>query len=109
MMSRVLLLIMGLHAGLVHATPLVDPTRPQNTRQAVADAAMSAPRYQLQYVAIRPSGAAAVINGARVRVGDTVDGARVESIQPGRVRLRRAGKWVDLRMQYSSIRREISR
>lgn len=88
---------------------LVDPTRPQDYRLPVTDEGAGEPQYQLQYLAVKPSGSTAIVNGERVKVGDHVAGARVERISPAGVRLRRAGQAVDLRMGYSNIRRKRSR
>ncbi len=85
-----------------------DPTRPQQGTQAPAEQRDTPPSFRLQYVAVGSSGASAIINGKQVRVGDHVSGARVMSIQTGRVALRHAGERIILRLDHASIRRKRS-
>ncbi len=96
-------------APVAVAAGMSDPTRPQDAAIPQKSAANDAPSFRLQYVAVGPSGASAIINGARVRVGDRVSGARVLSIQSGRVALQHAGERIVLRLDHSSIRRKRGR
>lgn len=63
-------------AGAGEAVELRDPTRPLGFRVAEA----SRPELKLQALFQRASGAEAIVNGQSVRVGDTVAGAKIESI-----------------------------
>lgn len=55
---------------------LRDPTRPLGFTEAKAHA----PKLELQAIFKRQSGREAIVSGQRVRTGDIVDGARIESI-----------------------------
>lgn len=71
-----LLLIASCAAAAEGGEKLRDPTRPLSF--AVAE--VSGPKLQLQALFQRSSGAEAIVNGQRVTAGDTVAGARIESI-----------------------------
>lgn len=108
-MIRALQLPVWMLLPVAVAAGMTDPTQPQGAviqRESTED---DAPRFRLQYVAVGPSGASAIINGQHVRVGDRVAGARVLSIQAGRVALNRDGERIVLRLEHASIRRKRSR
>lgn len=71
--------------------PIADPTQPVNfvapkTRQAQAEQGL-----RLQAIFLGQGRAEAVINGRRVRPGDTVEQARIVAIHSGRVVYERGG------------------
>ena len=90
-------------AGSTHAATqddelLVDPTVPLNPaivsdggadpgEGGILDLFDTLTSYELSSVLIRANDRLAVINGERVRVGDTVSGARVTAIEPDHVNL----------------------
>ena len=94
-MSRQLfsvLLIMA--ATTVQAERLDDPMRPpmQALDTPVTTTKKEAIGFYLSSTLIAQGRRNAVINGRRVSVGDTINGAKVEEIMPTRVKLRYAGK-----------------
>jgi hypothetical protein len=66
---------------------LPDPTRPE-VGPAAAESAAVAARFELRAVWIGRGRRVALINGRAVAVGESVDGAQVLSIEPGRARIR---------------------
>ena len=97
-------------AGLVTvsaaAGTLVDPTAPARAAvRATAPGATPAPSppvavLRLQGVWQRGTDRVAIVNGARVRAGDRVDGARVLAVLDDRVQVRGAdGRTETLRLQ----------
>ncbi len=83
---------------------LRDPTRPPT--QGEIDAwfgdgpgpGQSAP-FQLQSILLAPKRRIAVIDGQRLRLGETVDNAEVMLIEPGRVVLERNGERIELTIE----------
>jgi MSHA biogenesis protein MshK len=67
---------------------LPDPTRPEVAPAAAAEPEKRAARFELGAVLIGSERRVALINGVAVAVGESVDGAEVLAIQPGRVRIR---------------------
>lgn len=93
-------------AGVALAEPLVDPTAPARlpARAATADGAVVAAPVrtplQLQGVWQRGTDRVAMVNGARVRAGDRVDGRRVLAVLDDGVQVRAEdGRTETLRLQ----------
>lgn len=84
------------------AETLSDPTRPLDSAPAVGSSATTAAAAPsgpvLQSTLISPLRRSAVISGRTVKIGDTVDGAKVVDIQSYEVRLRRGGREASLRL-----------
>ena len=81
-----------LSAPLLAETLPGDPTRPANViLQKVAKAATEQP-YTLSWLLTGKQQNQAIVNGQRVRVGDYVDGARVQSVTPAGVTLEKGGR-----------------
>ncbi len=80
-------------ASSAGAESLADPTRPPMVGPAQPEAPEPV-EVDWRLVMVRVSGAArsAVLNGALVREGDTLDGARVARIEPGSVTLEAGGR-----------------
>lgn len=99
-MSRQLfsaLLIMAtliMAAATVQAERLDDPMRPpmQAKDRPVTTTKKGVIGFNLSSTLIAQGRRNAVINGRRVSVGDTINGAKVEEIMPTRVKLHYAGK-----------------
>jgi len=70
------------------AQTLSDPTAPPQALPGRAQAENNAPAWRLQSTLVGANRRIAVINGRAVVEGEAVDGAVVERIQLGRVRLR---------------------
>lgn len=110
MFSRMLslLLLAALPCAILAASDdtqaLPDPTRPvlYDFNAAAASGGLlgsffaTAPTYTLGSVLIREQTRIAVINGKRVQVGDSVDGARVRRIEPDGVVLDQNGEQITL-------------
>lgn len=88
------------------AEPLPDPTQPPPA--ALAPVAVPEEKAKtelaLSAVFLAEDRRLAVIDGRRVGVSDVVAGARVLSIEPGRVRLKRAGEIVELELVSPAFR-----
>ncbi|QOC23838.1 hypothetical protein IC757_06865 [Wenzhouxiangella sp. AB-CW3] len=79
-------------ALLVTLPALADPTRPPSPAEIRAwlgteTRTPAEPRWQLQSVMLADERRIAVINGQRVRIGESIDQARVIDISPGQVKL----------------------
>ena len=85
-----MLALLGIASSFVHAENLRDPTRPPASFGAppAEGIAPRSPTPKLQSVLIGPGRAIAVISGQTVKVGDSVDGAKVVAIREGEVVLR---------------------
>ncbi|MCG5514373.1 general secretion pathway protein GspB [Ectothiorhodospira shaposhnikovii] len=89
---------------LVPALSLADPTRPPTPQelrawQGMLDAEQATTRgWVLQSVLMAPQRRIAIINGQRVGVGETVDGARVIRIEAAAVALSHEGRDITLRL-----------
>lgn len=77
---------------------LGDPTRPTGLNAPTAQRAAAQPGWVLQSILVAPDRRVAVINGRSVRVGETVDGARVVGIDADRATLDAQGRRIDLRL-----------
>lgn len=85
-------LAMLVGAAGVTAAELSDPTRPPGrTASASVRSPLDRADWRLTVVRIAPGNRSAVVNGEVVRVGDSVAGAQVVDIQPGRVVIDRDG------------------
>lgn len=94
---------------------LVDPTVPLSISMAITTQTDSAnsglldllgtfSSYELSSVLVRGEDRIAVINGQRVRVGDSVGAARVTAIEPGRATLNVNGKIETVELYGTSIK-----
>ncbi len=90
----------GLSSPAIAQTPdstLVDPTRPVRfVASQQGDTRESGLR--LQAIFIRADGREAVVNGRRVRAGQTIDQARILAIYPDRIAYERGGARAELRL-----------
>lgn len=98
-LSTILLLMLPLAAD-AREQPR-DPTRPPTQAEVAAwfgtgPQARERSPFRLQSILLAPQRRIAIIDGQRLRVGDTLADARVESIEPGRVVLARAGERIEL-------------
>jgi len=89
-------------SGIARGDAVPDPTRPPTAAEirawrGTADARET--QWRLESVLISDRRRVAVINGHTVGAGDTVDGARVLAIEPGRVRLDAGDGQLDLSLQ----------
>lgn len=75
--------------------PIQDPTRPVDYAAPGAQA-QQVRSLRLQAIILGQGRAEAVINGRRLRPGDTVDQARIIAIHPGRVTYERGGARAEL-------------
>ena len=97
------LLVLLMPAGRVRAASLPDPTRPpQRFVASAASGSVVADNWQLGSILIAPQRRVAVINGRPLSVGDQVSGAKVMTIEPGQVRLRRGSR--DIVLDLLSVR-----
>ena len=82
------------HSGLngAPAGALADPTRPPSFAADAADGEKSEPTRVVQSVLIAPGRTMAVIDGATVRVGSSLGGAKVVKIDETGVILSNSGK-----------------
>ena len=93
MFKQVLVALLLSSVSLVGVQAAVDPTRPPSVRYSVDPAAKKAVKpLKLQSIRISEAGRWAVINGKRVGEGERIQGAKVTSISPGKVKLQRAGQ-----------------
>lgn len=92
----------GLNA---HEPALRDPTRPPDLRPARAPASKADSRLRLSSTLVSGERRTAIINGRIVAVGDRIQGARLLSIEPGRVRLRRQGREITLRLLAQNVKK----
>ncbi|MDT8439247.1 MAG: hypothetical protein RQ729_09600 [Wenzhouxiangellaceae bacterium] len=74
---------------------LRDPTRPPDV-QGPTRAGEREPRWQIHSVLVAAERRLAIINGRRVRVGDSIDGATVLAIDAVAVELQHAGRTLRL-------------
>ncbi|OEU62116.1 MAG: hypothetical protein BA870_03075 [Desulfuromonadales bacterium C00003094] len=89
--------LLVLPASRASAASLPDPTRPpQRFLAPAASGPVVADSWQLGSILIAPQRRVAVINGRPLSVGDQVSGAKVLTIEPGQVRLRRGNREIML-------------
>jgi MSHA biogenesis protein MshK len=74
---------------------LRDPTRPLG----FTEARVHTPKLELQAIFKRQSGREAIVSGQRVRTGDVVDGARIESISAHSIVYSYQGQTQSLRLR----------
>ncbi len=103
------LLVVALLCGLgtlrsAHAG-LGDPTQPPNLASVAVETLDSgeAP-FRLSSILIAPERQVAIVNGARVEVGDEVSGATVIEISAWAVLLEMAGEEIELRITGSPVK-----
>lgn len=114
--------LLTLLAGAVHAAEvndelLVDPTQPLNLEMAIEAQGDNSgdggggfdlfgvfTSYELSSVLIRAGDRLAVVNGERVRVGDSVGAARITAIEADHVTLNVNGKIETLELYGDSIK-----
>jgi len=80
---------------------LRDPTRPYSPAARVA---ASAPRYTVNAIIVSPERKVAIVNGQRVGIGGTVDGATVISIEKDQLVLERDGKQTTVSLNKGAAR-----
>ena len=81
-----------------------DPMRPYVPATPTAAAQSTARPFKVTGVLIGATRRVAVINGTLCREGDTVDGARVVSIEPGSVQLRRSNETLVVQLERRTAR-----
>ncbi len=101
------LLAVGLVAGgSALGEELPDPMRPPQVGVRSATVPVSAPsHWQLYMTRISPGQRLAVLNGRLVKPGDEVSGARVVSIGPDAVELRKGEKRFRVALSRASVKR----
>lgn len=96
-------LLTALGVSTVLALPsqaAVDPTRPPaQPPYGVATTSIKASPWQLQAIRISDQGRHAVINGVRVRQGESVRGAELVSIKPSAVVLKQGQRRIPLELE----------
>jgi hypothetical protein len=107
-------MLSGAQAAATNDELLVDPTIPlglvigpeggEGDGEGSFDLLGMFTSYELSSVLIRAEDRIAVINEERVRVGDSVGGARVTAIEPGHVTLNVNGKIETLELYGASIK-----
>jgi len=106
-MQRLLIVLMLVSLPLMASEG--DPMRPPSSAGEVsAKAAQDKPAWILQSVLISGQRNIAVINQRTVRVGDHINGARVEAIHPGYVRLSKTNEVFVIRLPSLSVKRPAS-
>lgn len=97
----------GFFPSVRAAAELPDPTRPPLSSGAVVHRKGPPRKWQLTSLLISPERKVAVINGQVVRVGDSINGARLVSIEPGRALLQHAGQNIRLELIAGSVRQPL--
>lgn len=98
------MLLMGVPAFALAQGELHDPTRPPTQAEIEAwfgngpESRQSSP-FRLQSVLLAPDRRIAVIDGQRLRLGETLKDAQVKAIEPGRVVLERNGERIELTIE----------
>ncbi len=77
-------------AGIVSAEELRDPTRPHT--HSIERTVEGAPNFAVNAIFVSSDRRLAIVNGERVRIGDSVGGATVVDIQKEQVTLSVSGK-----------------
>ena len=95
-----------LMSGSALAASLDDPTRPPTAQPTKAHKAVrKQTRWTLSSTLVSAQRRTAVINDRGVSVGESINGARVVTIQPSKVRLRRSGRDITLVLLKKNIKR----
>ncbi|TDY04073.1 hypothetical protein [Thiohalophilus thiocyanatoxydans] len=102
--GRIVLLWIMAGVMVPAAAQLDDPTRPPGYR--LPGGTQTGPSWHVNTIKIGERERIAIINGKRVRVGDSVDGARVMDIQPGHVRLRYKQEVIAIRLVPETIHKQ---
>lgn len=103
---RTLLAVGLVVGGSAAGEELPDPMRPPQAWARSAPLPVSAPsHWQLHMTRISPGQRLAVLNGRLVRPGDEVSGARVVSVGPNAVELRKGGKKFRVALSRVSVKR----
>ena len=93
-------------AGPAIPAELPDPMRPPRLSSGTVPAPASEPTgWELRMVRISPGQRLALINGRIVKPGDVVSGARVLSVGPNAVQLRKGGKRFSVTLSRTSVKR----
>ncbi|WP_181918281.1 MULTISPECIES: general secretion pathway protein GspB [unclassified Wenzhouxiangella] len=97
-------LLMMLPALALAQGELRDPTRPPTQAEIEAwfgngPASGQRSPFRLQSILLAPDRRIAVIDGQRLRLGESVDNAEVKAIEPGRVVLERNGERIELTIE----------
>lgn len=106
MRSRLpLFLVLVLLPAAASRAELADPTRPGYAVGSTQDAASPAAALTLSAVFISGDTRIAVVNGRRVRIGETVDGATVSRIERDRVSFTRGDRTFSISLLAGRARR----
>ncbi len=98
------------HSAGVMAQPLPDPTRPPTQGGSKGVHLTGVGPLTLSYTLTGRRPAVAIINGEKIRVGDTVgDSIVVTGIYPGRVLLRRGVKEIELSLLPADIKSNLEK
>ena len=107
MHKRCLILVMlGLLLGGAYTPSLADevlrdPTRPYS---AAARVVATAPRFVVNAIIVSPERRVAIVNGQRVGIGGSVDGATVIAIEKDQLVLERDGKQLTVSLNKGAAR-----
>lgn len=98
---------LALSAPAFGQAPLADPTRPAFLGGGVkASRDTKAAAWTLTSTLISPERRVAVINHRVVQVGQTVDGAKLVAVEPGKALLRRGNKNIQLTLAAGAVKRK---
>lgn len=101
MLTAIVLLQAGFCAAAMADEILRDPTRPYT---AHAGATSAAPQFAVQAIIVSSERRVAIINGRRVGVGSSVDGATVVAIEKDHLILDRNGQRITVELNYGGSR-----
>jgi len=91
MLAIITLALSGASGASLADETLRDPTRPYVVRERVV---IAVPRYQVNTIIVSADRRVAIVNGQRVVVGGSVNGAKVISIEKTHLILEKNGKHV---------------
>ena len=98
-----LLLLVMLASGTAYADqPLRDPTRPYTP---IKGPRASSPSFVVNAIIISPERRVAIVNGRRLAVGGSLDGATVVSIEKDHLILETGGKRIRAELNKRAMRR----
>jgi MSHA biogenesis protein MshK len=84
------------------AEPLRDPTRPYTPAERARE---STPRFVVNAIIVSPERRVAILNGRRLTVGDSLDGATVIAIEKDQLVLEIGGKHISTGLNEGAMRR----
>ena len=100
------LILCALGSAGLRAGELMDPTRP--TSEGIGAVGGRHSGWILESTFVSPARRTALVNGRIVRVGERVNGATVQSIQPYEVRLVKGRRTIVLRMVPKMVKRDVA-